>query len=267
MDRLRSVGRDLRIVGRMVWLNLALYAALLFAAAGLMQACRSYPRASYYELVVASFQMSHLESWAEPGDGPLPALLTFLVPALTAVILGEGVLRVGAIYLYRDQHREEWDRLLVQTFADHTVICGAGELGRAIYRHLIARDPHSRIVLVDTRPLVPAELGPPGDNVCMLQADMTLRATLEAAGCPRAALIILASGDDATNLEAGLKALELNPQAEIWIRLYRSNLASLMDCAARPNIHFFSPYEQAAAVLVSQGLGPKATRGRDEAMK
>jgi hypothetical protein len=43
------------------------------------------------------------------------------------------------------------------------------------------------------------------------------------------------------NLEAGFKALELNPEAQIWIRLYRSCLASVMDLRTKPNAHFFMP--------------------------
>jgi hypothetical protein len=46
----------------------------------------------------------------------------------------------------------------------------------------------------------------------------------------------------------------LNPEAEIWIRLYRIGLAGLMDLRTRGNVHFFSPNERAAEALVSDIL-------------
>ena len=53
--------------------------------------------------------MAYLERVAEPGDGLLPGVLTFILPVFTIIILGEGVVRVLAIYLRRDEHQEEWD--------------------------------------------------------------------------------------------------------------------------------------------------------------
>jgi len=195
----------------------------------------------------------------EPGDGAVPSLLTFVVPLLAVAILGEGALRVARVYLQRGERREEWDRMVAETFSKHTVICGVGELGRAVFQRLIAVDLNAEIVLVDTRPGVLAELAHSGPNVSHLQGDMTVLETLKAAQCQEARLIILASGNDAFNLEAGFKALQLNAEAEIWIRLYRSGLASVMDLRTKPNVHFLSPYERAAEALVEH----VASTGRD----
>jgi hypothetical protein len=251
VNRLAPFRRDLRIVAHAVWANLALFAALLLAAAGLLRLAGCYARANCLDLIVVAFNMAHLERVAEPGDGLLPAILTFVVPLLTAVILGEGVLRVLSVFVQRREHQEEWEIMVARTFEQHTVICGVGELGRAIFRRLIAADPDAQVVLVDTRPGIAAELGLGGVNVCHVQADMTSQATLQAAHCDTASLIILACGNDAYNLEAGFKALQMNPQAQIWIRLYHSGLASLMDVSRKPNVHFFCPYERAAEALVT----------------
>ncbi len=250
MTRLASAWRDVRIVGRALWVNVALFVGLLVGGAAVLRLYKCYPEASFLELVVDTFHMSHLERVVEPGDGAVPSVLTFVVPLLTVVILGEGVLRVARVYLQRGERREEWDRMVAETFSNHTVICGVGELGRAVFQRLMAADPGAEIVLVDTRPGVLAELGHTGPNVSHLQGDMTGLETLKAAHCEKADLIILASGSDAFNLEAGFKALQLNPKADIWIRLYRSGLTSVMDLRTKANVHFFSPYERAAEALV-----------------
>jgi Trk K+ transport system NAD-binding subunit len=177
-----------------------------------------------------------------------------VLPIFTIIILGEGVVRVLAIYLRRDEHLEEWDRMVANTFSQHTVICGVGELGRAIFKRLITQDPDAQVVLVDSRPDIPGELGLLCQNICQIQADMTTSSSLKAANCQAADVIILVSGNDAFNLEAGFKAQELNPQAEIWIRLYRIGLAGLMDLRTKGNVHFFSPNERAAEALVSDIL-------------
>jgi len=249
MGRLGLAWRDLRIAGRAIWVNLSLFAATLLGAAVLMEMSGSYPGISFDRLLVKAFFMALLDP-VEGGIGPIPTLLTFTLPVLAAIILGEGALRVLTVYLRRSEHREEWDRLVVQTFSKHTVICGIGQLGRAVIQRLITSNPDSQVVLIDTRPDILAELGLSGPNVCHVQSDMTSQAALEAARCQDASLIILTSGSDAYNLEAGSKALRLNPKAEIWIRLYRSGLASLMDLGTKPNVHFFSPYERAAEALV-----------------
>lgn len=132
--KLAVAWRDLRIAARAIWLNFALFAGVVVGGATALQLGGAYPEAGFVDLVVESFHMAHLERVAEPGDGLLPAFLTFVMPLLSVIILGEGVLRVVAVYLARRERREEWDLLVAKTFANHTVICGVGEMGRAVYR-------------------------------------------------------------------------------------------------------------------------------------
>jgi hypothetical protein len=255
MSRLAWTWRDLRIVVNAVWPNLAAFIAMLLLAAILLQASGTNPSISFNRLLTDVFYMAFLEPRAEElGDALLPTLLMFVLPALTLVIIGEGALRVFTVYLRRGAHKEEWNLLVAKTFSKHIIICGVGELGRAVVLRLIHSNPNAQVILVDTRPNILAELGLSGPNLCEVHADMTAQASLEAANCRDASLIILASGNDAYNLEAGFKALRLNPNAQIWIRLYRSGLASLI--GTRENVHFFSPYERAAEALMEQIAQP-----------
>jgi hypothetical protein len=232
-----------------------LFVTLLLGAVLLELAFNSYPNADFMTLLVRAFHMSILEP-VELGTGIIPVLLTFTLPFLTVVIVGEGALRVISIYLRRGRRSEDWDLLVAQTFTNHTVICGVGELGRAVVQQLVASNPDGQVVLVDTRPDILAELGLKGSNICQVQADMTAQAALEAASCQKAKLIILTSGSDAYNLEAGFKALRMNASAEIWIRLYRIGLSKLLDLEKKPNVHFFAPYDHAAKDFVGIITGP-----------
>lgn len=246
--------KDLSVVFSMIWLNLLLFVGLLLLGAVLMQISGAYPGAGWPGLLLDAFHMAILERVAEESDHWMPILLSFLLPIGSAAILGEGVLRAFSVYMQKHEHREEWDLMVAKTYKDHIVVCGVGELGKALVKRLHADHPKTRIVLLDLRPGLQQETGFSGTSILCLQADMTHIEALRQANCHKARLVILASGNDAYNLEAAYKIIQLNPDAVIWVRLHHSGLADLMDLARKPNIHFFSPYQQAAEVIAGHLL-------------
>lgn len=254
MRKISILWRDLRIVTKAVWLNLLLFVGLLAGAVALLHLSGAYPQASWLDLLVNAFHMSVIERVFQPGDGVLPAVLTFLLPLLTVIILGEGALRVLIIFIARHEHREEWDTMVAKTYTNHIVVCGVGELGKALVKRIHADHPETRIVLVDLRPGLLSEAGLSGGNVICIQSDMTSIETLKKVNCHKARLVLLASGNDAFNLEAAYKIIQLNPQTETWVRLHHSGLADLMDLARKPNLHFFCPYQQAAEAIAGHLL-------------
>jgi hypothetical protein len=254
MKKVRQFRNDLSIIFSMIWLNLLLFAGLLIGAAVLMKISGAYPQAGWPGLFLNAFHMAITERVAQEDSGLTPILLSFFIPLGTAIILGEGVLRVLSIYLQKSEHREEWAMMVAKTYADHIVVCGVGELGKALVKRLHTDHPESRMVLVDMHPGLLTETGLTEDMVTCLQADMTSMETLKNASCHKARLILLTSGNDASNLEAAYKVIQLNPQAKIWVRLHHNGLADLMDIARKPNLHFFSPYQQAAEVIASHLL-------------
>jgi hypothetical protein len=245
---------DLSIVVSMIWLNLVLFAGLLAGGAALLKISGAYPQAGWPGLFLNAFHMAITERVAQENSGLIPILLSFIMPLGTVIILGEGVLRVLSIYLQKREHREEWDIMVAKTYSNHIVVCGVGELGKALVKRFHADHPETRIVLVDLRPGLLSEAGLAGDNIVCIQADMTSIETLKTANCHKARLVLLASGNDSHNLEAAYKIIQLNPQTEIWVRLHHNGLADLMDLSRKPNLHFFSPYQQAAEVIASHLL-------------
>ena len=252
MKKGQQFWKDLSIVFSMIWLNLALFAGWLAGGAALLKISGAYPQAGWPGLLLNAFHMAITERVAEESSGLMPILLSFVLPLGTVIILGEGVLRAFSIYLQKREHREEWDIMVAKTYTNHIVVCGVGELGKALVKRLHADHPESRIVLIDLRPGLLAEAGLSGEDILCIQADMTSIEALKTASCHKARLVLLASGNDAFNLEAAYKIVQLNPQAEIWVRLHHSGLADLMDLARKPNLHFFSPYQQAAEVITGR---------------
>jgi hypothetical protein len=254
MRNIYTLWRDLKIVTKAVWLNLLLFAGLLAGAVILLRLSGAYPQANRLDLLVDAFHMAMLERVVQPGDGLMPAVLTFLMPLLAVIILGEGVLRVLTVFIARSEHREEWDTMVAKTFSNHIVVCGVGELGKALVKRVYADHPETSIVLVDMRPGLITETGLSGENLLCIQSDMTSLETLAKANCHKARLVLLTSGNDAINLEAAYKIVQLNPHTETWVRLHQSGLSDLMDLSSKPNLHFFSPYQQAAEVIAGHLL-------------
>ncbi|MCX6053896.1 MAG: NAD-binding protein [Chloroflexi bacterium] len=246
--------RDLSIVLRMIWLNLVLFVCLLAGGAILLKISGAYPHAGWFGLFLDSFHMALLERVAEDSDGWIPILLSFVMPLASVLVLGEGVLKVISIYLQKREHREEWDTMVVQTFSNHIVVCGVGELGKALVKRIRADYPESRMVLVDLRPGLLTEIGLFGDNIACIQDDITNIETLKKANCHKAKLVLFTSGNDASNLEAAYKIIQLNSEGEIWVRLHQNGLVGLLDLSRKPNVHFFSPYQQAADAIAAHLL-------------
>lgn len=255
MSLLRRKLAEIWIVVRSVWLNVALYASMLVGVAALMGACKCYPDMTFGERLVQAFYMSELQGAESSDHHILPTVLVFLLPALTVIILGEGVLRMASIYLGRRQHRAEWEELMVKQLSGHTVICGMGELGRALLERLLEQNPDAAIVVVDTHADVLSELGMSGPNLHSICGDMTRRETLESANVGRASKVAFVSGSDSSNLEGAVKALALNEEAHVWVRLYRAGISDLLDKESRPNLHFFTPYDSAAQRLAGHLVG------------
>ncbi|MHB0939027.1 MAG: NAD-binding protein [Armatimonadota bacterium] len=259
MRQARAALHEFWIVLRGIWLNAALYVLLLLIAAVLLAVCGCYPKATFWEQVVTAFYMTRTEAVDGSNHHVLIVILVFLMPVLSLLILGEGVFRIASLYMSRKQRSPEWEELMVSTLSKHTVICGAGELGRALLLEILKRHPDENIVIVDTKGDILRELGIDVPNVRHITGDMTSIRVLETANVQAASILFLTSGNDAYNLETIQKALHLNPNIEIWVRLYRSGLSRFLDQSTVTNLHFFSPYQTAAEQLAAELDAPATT--------
>lgn len=245
--------RDFSIILSAVWINLLLFALLLIASAALLKKFGADPNASWAQLILDAFNLASMER-VETGRHLVPVILAFTLPVAMTLILGEGILHVFSIYTQRHVNRKEWDMMVAKSLKNHTVICGAGEMGRQILRQMLVGQPDLQVVLIDPRPGLIAELDLDNDKAIHFQGDMSDIDTLKQASIHSARLVILSAGEDALNLETAYKILHLNPAITMWVRLHHSALADLLDLSHKPNIHFFCPYQQAAKTIVDHML-------------
>jgi voltage-gated potassium channel Kch len=259
MNAIKRYFRDTFIILSAVWINVILFFVLMTLSAGLLKSFGNRPQASWLELILDAFHFSTIER-VDTGGKVVPILLAFILPILSAIILGEGILRVFSIYMQRGVNRKEWNLMVVKTYKDHALICGVGEMGQQLLRRLAIEQPNMEIVLIDPRPGLLSEMGFMNDRIIHLQGNMTDMDMLKQANLPFAKMVILTAGEDALNLETAYKVLQLNPEIPIWIRLHRSGLAGLLDLARKPQIHFFCPYQQAAESIMNHIMGRETTQ-------
>ena len=243
--------RDIRILLSNIWLNLVLFIGLMGIGAIVLRFTNYDTVVSWPQVILDTFNLAMVER-LETNGKITPILLSFILPIGSAIILGEGILRVFSIYMQRKANRKEWDLMVAKSFIQHAVICGVGEMGQQIIRGLIEELPTLQMVLIDPQPGILAESGLSNDQAIQLQGSMTDIDTLKQANVQTARIVILSSGEDTLNLEAAYKIHHLNDSVPVWVRLHRSGLAELMDLSRKPNIHFFCPYQQAARSIVDQ---------------
>lgn len=250
---MKRVWRDLSIILSAVWINLLLFIILLVIAALLLQRFGPDPQANWVQLVLDAFNLASMER-VESGGRGIVVILAFILPLAMFLILGEGILRIFSIYSQRNSDRKEWDLMVVKSWKEHVVLCGAGEMGHQLLQQLLASQPALKVVILDPRPALLPELGLDASSAVHLQADMTSIDSLQQARVSSARLVVLTAGEDTINLETAYKVLHLNPDVPIWVRLHHSGLADMLGLSKNAHIHFFCPYQQAARSIVQHIL-------------
>jgi Trk K+ transport system NAD-binding subunit len=185
------------------------------------QEAMSYIKAVYAVINMASFQVSFDDM---PESSGLDIFFV-IVPLLSIPLLlafGANLLHVIRVLFVRDDRGQMWQQSLAATVERPIVICGLGHVGYRVARQLIALQ--QPVVGIDkvrttlTDQLV--EL-----DVPVLLEDVREVEVLRRAGVSRASTVIVCTHDDMANIEAAFHARELNPQAQIILRLFEDEIA------------------------------------------
>ena len=159
--------------------------------------------------------------------GPLPKdpvlrLVYFGVPLLGALVLAEGLFKLGASLLDFQNHREQWKRVMARAEENHIILVGLGHVGARVLEELTSRD----------RPVVVIEAHEAGAveearaaGVPVIVGDARRESLLVEAGVERAAAIIACTDDDLVNLEVTLDARKKNETIRVVLRMFDRNMA------------------------------------------
>ncbi len=182
-------------------------------------------------------------------------LFHFLMPIIGIVVLAQGLADFGSLLFNRRARSKEWEMAVASTFNKHIILVGLGHLGYRIALKL--HEMGEQIVVLefnaDTDTIsVARNLGIP-----VIQDDATRPIALEGANVKDARTIILASQNDAMNLQIALKARNINPKINVVVRIFDDDFAH----ALQDQFGFIalSATEMAAPVFAAAAAGVDVT--------
>lgn len=182
-------------------------------------------------------------------------LFHFLMPVVGVIILAQGLADFGSLLFNRRARNKEWEMAVASTMNKHIILVGLGHLGYRIAQKL--HEMGKNVVIIElkaTQHTVSAarEMGIP-----VIEEDGRNAIALEGANVKDAQTIILASQNDAMNLQIALKARSLNPKIAVVIRIFDEDFAH----ALQDQFGFtaMSATEMAAPVFAAAAAGADVT--------
>ena len=258
LRRWTATWRDTIILLKEFRTPLALFtAAVLLAAwvylsiaARVGEPVRSYTEAVYIALTSAYMQYS--------GDFPASIYLQLFhifMPIVGISALALGLADFGSLFFNRRARNKEWEMAVASTMKKHTIVVGLGHLGFRIIQKIY--EMGKPVVVIELNPAIDLISTVQKMKIPVIQEDATRPAALEAANIKSAHTIILASQNDAMNLQIALKARTLNPQIQVVIRIFDQDFAQ----ALRDQFGFtaLSATEMAAPVFAAAAAGADVT--------
>jgi Trk K+ transport system NAD-binding subunit len=144
---------------------------------------------------------------------------------------------------------------VASTMNDHIVLIGLGHLGYRVAQQL--HEMGKQVVVVEIKLGTHTTVAARDLGISVIQGDARHPGALEAANIKDARTIILASQDDAMNLQIALRARSLNPHIQVVMRIFDEEFAH----ALQDQFGFtaLSATEMAAPVFAAAAAGADVT--------
>jgi voltage-gated potassium channel len=181
----------------------------------------SFIKSLYAILNMATFQIS----FTDIPPGPELDIFFVLVPLISIPLLlmfGVKLIQIIRVFFVRQERGQMWQFALAKTLPDPIVVCGLGRVGYRIASQLISKGypvvgiEAIRSSLVDT--LIDRDMP-------VILGDIRNIEVLRNAVVSDAKLVLVCTHDDLTNIMTANLVRELNPDAEIILRLFDDSIA------------------------------------------
>lgn len=182
-------------------------------------------------------------------------LFHFFMPVVGVVLLAQGLADFGSLLFNRRARAKEWEMAVASTLKNHIVLVGLGHLGYRVMRTL--HEMGKQIVAIEQNPKVDTLNGARKLRIPVINDDASRPTTLEGANVKKARTIILASQNDALNLQIALKARSMNPDIQVVIRIFDEDFAHSLQ--EQFGFIALSATEMAAPVFAAAAAGVDVT--------
>jgi Trk K+ transport system NAD-binding subunit len=221
------------------------------AIANLVGAPVSSPAEAIYTVLTAAF----LQPVGEFPQHFGLQIFHFLMPLFGIIILAHGLADFGSLLFNRRARGKEWEMAVASTMNKHVVLIGLGHLGFRVAERLHERG--ESVVVVEINLGSHTTVAARDMGIPVIHADARHASALEAANIKDARTIILASQDDAMNLQIALKARSLNPNIQVVIRIFDEDFAHSLQ--QQFGFTALSATEMAAPVFAAAASGADVT--------
>ncbi|HET7145142.1 MAG TPA: NAD-binding protein [Anaerolineales bacterium] len=182
-------------------------------------------------------------------------LFHFLMPMIGIIMLAQGLADFGSLLFNRRTRSKEWEMAVASTLNKHVILVGLGHLGYRVAIKL--HEMGEPITVIEFNANVHTLNEARNLGIPVIHDDATRPAALEAANIKSASTIILASQNDAMNLQIALKARSMNPKIKVVVRIFDDDFAH----ALQDQFGFIalSATEMAAPVFAAAASGVDVT--------
>jgi Trk K+ transport system NAD-binding subunit len=182
-------------------------------------------------------------------------LFHFFMPVIGLIALAQGLADFGNLLFNRRARSKEWEMAVASTLKNHIVLIGLGHLGYRVARTL--HEMGKQIVAIEQNPNVDTLNGARTLGIPVINDNATRPSSLEGANVKKARTIILASQNDAMNLQIALKARSMNPNIQVVIRIFDEDFAHSLQ--EQFGFIALSATEMAAPIFAAAAAGVDVT--------
>jgi len=247
----RAIWHDTRALWREFRLPILLFLLVTVGGGFIYGELYYMARGVHIPIIDRPYIMLQLMVLEAPEEAPPEwYLVTFwyLLPPILIFLIGLGAADFLRLFFFRNQRHNAWREAVAATYRNHIIVFGAGHVGLRVVRELA--EMGLDVLVIDNDPDPGVEETLQALNVPLLMADGRLPSTLEKAGLPYADAFVACTGSDHTNLEAVMRARDMNPDVRIVARVWDDDFSSQI-------ARFFN----VQAVLSSSGLSAPAFAG------
>ena len=182
-------------------------------------------------------------------------LFHFIMPIVGLIVLAQGLTDFASLLFNRRARSKEWEMAVASTMNQHIVLVGLGHLGYRVAMRL--HEMGENVVAIEFNANADTVTAARELNIPVIHDDATRPAALEGANVKDARSIILASQNDAMNLQIALKARTMNPHIQVIIRIFDEDFAHSLH--EQFGFIALSATEMAAPVFAAAAAGVDVT--------
>jgi voltage-gated potassium channel len=155
---------------------------------------------------------------------PIARGVFWATPVVGALLLVEGVLKIGAELFDSAARQKLWVTIVSGMMRDHVVVCGLGHVGYRVVEELLALGED--VVALEQKGDAIFVEAVRARGVPVHVGDARRDELLAACGIDRAKAIVCATDDDLANLEIALDSKRMSPKVRVVLRMFDQRLAA-----------------------------------------